>query len=152
VSIWFKVAFGAAILIRGLMSDEEWACLEPFVIERGARSGRRSRDHLLVLDSGSGSWPLKRWLYDQDPSPHHALGLPIAFALSGGEVSDYKGYVPIMNADGPAPKVLLADKGYDADFIREDIEQRGGVAMIPTKQPLDPAARRCRDLRPAQHG
>ena len=32
------------------MSDEEWACLEPFVIERGARSGRRPRDHRLVLD------------------------------------------------------------------------------------------------------
>ena len=32
------------------MSDEEWACLEPFVIERGARSGRRQRDHRLVLD------------------------------------------------------------------------------------------------------
>ena len=39
-----------------------------------------------------------------------------------------------MNAHGPAPKVLLADKGYDADFIREDMERRGGVAMIPTKR------------------
>ena len=39
-----------------------------------------------------------------------------------------------MDADGPAPKVLLADKGYDADFIREDMERRGGVAMIPTKR------------------
>ena len=39
-----------------------------------------------------------------------------------------------MNAYGPAPKVLLADKGYDADFIRNDMEQRGGVAMIPTKR------------------
>lgn len=25
--------------------------------------------------------------------------------------------MPVMNADGPAPQVLLADKGYDADFI-----------------------------------
>jgi transposase len=32
------------------MSDEEWVCLEPFVIERGARSGRRPRNHRLVLD------------------------------------------------------------------------------------------------------
>jgi transposase len=32
------------------MSDEEWACLEPFVIERGPRSGRRPRNHRLVLD------------------------------------------------------------------------------------------------------
>lgn len=29
-----------------------------------------------------------------------------------------QGYMPVMDADGPAPKVLLADKGYDADFIR----------------------------------
>ena len=132
------------------MSDEEWSCLEPFVIERGARSGRRPRDHRLVLDgifwiartgvawrdlhehfgkwssvyrqfrrwtvsglwelvleafndsgggnpslqmidstiiratlvqpalkgdSAPGSWPLKRWLYDQDPSPHQCDGL-----------------------------------------------------------------------------
>jgi len=32
------------------MSDEEWACLEPFVIERGPRSGRRPRNHRLVVD------------------------------------------------------------------------------------------------------
>jgi len=30
--------------------------------------------------------------------------------------------------------VLLADKGYDADFIRQDMEQRGGIAVIPTKR------------------
>ena len=72
----------------------------------------------------------------------NALGLPIAFALTGGEVSEYKGYLPVMDADGPAPKVLLADKpvlsevegGYDADFIRENMEKRGGTAMIPTKR------------------
>jgi len=31
--------------------------------------------------------------------------------------------------DGPAPKVLLADKGYDADCIREDMERRGATAI-----------------------
>ena len=62
------------------------------------------------------------------------MGLPIAFVLTGGEVSDFKGYAPVMDADGPAPKVLLADKGYDADFIRQDMEKRGGMAMIPTKR------------------
>ena len=61
--------------------------------------------------------------------PVPALGLPIAFALTGGEVSDYKGYLPVMDADGPAPKVLLADKGYDADFIREDMKKRGNAHL-----------------------
>jgi transposase len=42
--------------------------------------------------------------------------------------------MPIMEAGGPTPKVLLADKGYDADFIRGDMESRGGFAMIPTKK------------------
>jgi len=50
------------------------------------------------------------------------MGLPIAVALTGGEVSDFKGYMPAMDADGPAPRVLLADKGYDADFIRQDMK------------------------------
>ena len=62
-----------------------------------------------------------------------ALGLPIAVALTRGEASDLKGYMPIMDADGPAPKILLADKGYGADFIREDVEKRCDTAMIPTK-------------------
>jgi len=80
------------------------------------------------------------------------MGLPIAFALTGGEVSDFKGYLPIMNADGPVPKVLLADKGYDADYIREDMERRGGTAMIPTKRnrkiqlPVDPAIYALRNM------
>ena len=37
-----------------------------------------------------------------------------------------------MSANGPVPKVLLTKKGYDADLIREDMESRGGTAMIPT--------------------
>ena len=60
--------------------------------------------------------------------------MPIAVALTGGEASDFKGYLPVMDAEGPVPKVLLADKGYDADFIRADMEKRGGTAMIPTKR------------------
>lgn len=37
-------------MIRGLMSDEEWAFFAPFVIESGPRRGRPPSDHRLVLD------------------------------------------------------------------------------------------------------
>ena len=37
-------------MIRGLLSDKEWACLEPFAVSRGAGSGRRPKNHRLVLD------------------------------------------------------------------------------------------------------
>ncbi len=37
-------------MIRGLMSDEEWAFFEPFVTAKGPKSGRPPSDHRLVLD------------------------------------------------------------------------------------------------------
>ncbi len=64
----------------------------------------------------------------------NALGLPVAVTLSGGQVSDVKGYAPIMDQPGPRPCVLLADKGYDADFILADLEARGVAAVIPAKR------------------
>lgn len=51
------------------------------------------------------------------------MGLPIAVVLTDREASAFKGYMPVRNTDGPAPNVLLADKGYDADFIREDMKE-----------------------------
>lgn len=41
-----------------------------------------------------------------------------------------------MNADASAPGVSFADKGYDANFDREDVDMRGGGAIIPTKRNL----------------
>ena len=57
-----------------------------------------------------------------------------------------------MEEEGPPAKVLLADKGYDADFIRNDMDQRGGFAMIPTRRnrkkqiPVDPAIYALRNI------
>lgn len=39
-----------------------------------------------------------------------------------------------MAEPGPAPKVLLGDKGYDADAILEDLEARGVEPVIPPKR------------------
>lgn len=64
----------------------------------------------------------------------NGLGLPIAVVLTGGEVSDVKGYAPVMAEPGPDPKVMLGDKGYDADAILADLAQRGVTAVIPPKR------------------
>jgi transposase len=62
------------------------------------------------------------------------LGLPVAVVLTGGEVSDVKGYAPVMAEPGPKPKVMLADKGYAADAILADLEGGGIAAVIPPKR------------------
>jgi transposase len=64
----------------------------------------------------------------------NGLGLPLAVVLTGGEVSDVKGYGPVMEEPGPEPKVMLADKGYDTDAIQADLERRGVAAVIPPKR------------------
>ena len=51
--------------------------------------------------------------------------------ITAGQVSDYIGYGDVMEDDLPPPKVLIPDKGYDSDAIREDVEARGGTPVIP---------------------
>ncbi len=39
-----------------------------------------------------------------------------------------------MDEPGPKPKVLIADKGYDSDAIREDLIERGAEPIIPSRK------------------
>ena len=61
-------------------------------------------------------------------------GLPVAVDIAPGKASDYTGALPFLDADGPEPKVLLADRGYESDHIREEMEARGVTSMIPTRR------------------
>lgn len=62
------------------------------------------------------------------------MGLPVAVVLTGGQVNDVKGYAPVMAEPGPTPRVLLGDKGYDADVILNDLESRNIASVIPAKR------------------
>ena len=64
----------------------------------------------------------------------NSIGLPIAVTLSCSEASDYKGYEPLLSEPGPEPKVLIADKGYDSDAIREDLIARKAEPVIPMRR------------------
>lgn len=59
-------------------------------------------------------------------------GRPLVMLLSEGQMSDYKGAALMLDAIPPA-KVLLADRGYDADWLREALVKRGTAACIPSK-------------------
>jgi len=61
-------------------------------------------------------------------------GLPMKVEITAGQVSDYIGYDDVMDDDLPPPKVLIADKGYDSDAIREDVRARGGEPVIPPRR------------------
>jgi transposase len=59
-------------------------------------------------------------------------GRPLIMLLSEGQMSDYKGAALMLNAL-PRAKELLGDKGYDADWFRQALAERGITACIPSK-------------------
>lgn len=52
--------------------------------------------------------------------------------LSEGQMSDYKGATLMIDAL-PRAKALLGDRGYDADWFRTTLADRGITACIPSK-------------------
>src|SRR5271166_2752588 len=66
----------------------------------------------------------------------HALvdkkGRPIKLKLTAGQASDVAS-APELIADLPEEAMLIADKGYDANALREAVVERGAWANIPPK-------------------
>jgi putative transposase len=59
-------------------------------------------------------------------------GRPLILLLSEGQMSDYKGAALMLDAL-PRAKTMLGDKGYDADWFRNALAERGIAACIPSK-------------------
>jgi transposase len=59
-------------------------------------------------------------------------GLPVRLALSPGEAHDVRLAGKLLSRLKPG-SMLLADRGYDADWIRELAREKGGVGQHPPK-------------------
>ena len=59
-------------------------------------------------------------------------GRPLVMLLSEGQMSDYKGAALMIDALPPA-KVMLGDRGYDADWFRAALMAKGIEPCIPSK-------------------
>ena len=64
----------------------------------------------------------------------NAEGLPIGLVFTPGQVHDVAVFPALMEEVDCDPKQLLGDKGYDSDAVRQQIVDRGGEALIPTKK------------------
>lgn len=64
-----------------------------------------------------------------------AMGRPIKFFMSAGQVSDYAG-AAALRSSLPEADWLLADRGYDADWYREALQDKGIKPCIPLPKAL----------------
>ena len=60
-----------------------------------------------------------------------ALGNLVDFCLLPGQRHDSVGVAPLI--EGVAFEALLADKAFDNDWLRAELDKRGAAAVIPPK-------------------
>jgi len=58
-----------------------------------------------------------------------ASGLPIALRLTAGQAHDGRSAMDLLNGIGTG-QILLADRAYDSDLLRNELAQRGAWANI----------------------
>jgi transposase len=124
--------------VRGVPStlggdQQDRACGAVFRQHRGARTclrrGRKRGQENQALGRSRGGFSSKIHLKtDFD-------GLPIAFHLTGGEVSDTT-QLEISLDIGPdiAPRAAVTDKGYDSATNRAACRRRGIIPVIPYRE------------------
>jgi len=60
-----------------------------------------------------------------------ALGNLVSFVLQPGQRNDIIGVRPLI--EGISFDALLADKAFDADWLRKELDERGALAVIPPR-------------------
>lgn len=62
-----------------------------------------------------------------------ARGRSISFFMTAGQVSDYTGAAALLDAL-PKAQWLLGDRGYDADWFRNALQEKGITPCIPGRK------------------
>jgi len=60
-------------------------------------------------------------------------GRPLDFFMTAGQISDYIGAAALLDRL-PAAQWMLADRGYDADWFRDALEEKGIKPCIPGRK------------------
>jgi transposase len=63
----------------------------------------------------------------------NANGRPISFFMSAGQVSDFTD-APALLDTLPKAQWLLGDRGYDADWFRDALQEKGITTCIPGRK------------------
>jgi transposase len=106
--------------------DNEWTFIDGSVVKSHQHSsGAAYGEEAAIGKSVAGNSTKIHLAVD-------AMGLPICFTITGGEVHDSKEAQNLINKV-PELEILIADKGYDSEALRESIEKQGAESHIPRK-------------------
>ena len=112
-------------VLRGEV-DQEWVFFDgSYIRAHQHASGARHGEERAIGRSRGGNTTKIHIAAD-------AHGNPIDFEITGGEVNDCKVASKLIEkVDNP--EVIVADKGYDSEAIRDEIRLHGSQPIIPRK-------------------
>lgn len=106
--------------------DLEWEFIDGSIVKAHQHSaGAASDENEAIGKSVAGNTTKIHMAVD-------ALGLPIEFEITGGEVHDCK-IAPEFITKLPRADYTIADKGYDSEELREMIRKKSSIPVIPRK-------------------
>ena len=82
-------------------------------------------------DTASSHWTLSRRADDQNRCPGRCARQLVPLSASAGASARHEGGCPLIHDVSFA--ALLADKAFDADWLLQDLDERGATAVIPPK-------------------
>ena len=97
--------------------------------ERLSRPIRRLRAQ--KGDTASSHWTLSRRADDQNRCPGRCARQLVPLSASAGTSARHEGGCPLIHDVSFA--ALPADKAFDADWLLQDLDERGATAVIPPK-------------------
>ena len=106
--------------------DLEWGFIDGSIVKAHQHSaGAASKESQGIGQSRGGNTTKIHMGVD-------SFGLPIGFDITGGEVHDSKA-APVLIEKLPETDYTIADKGYDSEFLRAKIREKGSIPIIPRK-------------------
>jgi transposase len=107
--------------------DREWSFIDGTIVKAHQHSaGARKGCETAIGKSVAGNTTKVHMVVD-------AFGLPIHFEITGGQVHDCKA-APGLIAELKEVEFIIADKGYDSESLRSQIQEQGSIPVIPRKE------------------
>jgi hypothetical protein len=100
--------------------------------EKKILSIQRSPDEIIINNDQLENLLIQSKLFVSVSTKVDAFGLPLGFILTPGQEHEIKTASTLLGDE--VSEYLLADKAYDSNDFRAELETRGTIAVIPDKK------------------
>ena len=108
-------------------SDSEWLFIDGSIVRAHQHGTGAATDSNEAIGKSRGGNSTKIHLAVD------SYGLPVHFELSGGQVHDIV-YAKKLIDESPLSNYVVADKGYDSENFRTQIQDKGAIPVIPRRK------------------